>query len=177
MIKTLKGERIYLRALEPEDLELILRVENDENIWEVSQTQTPYSRFIIKQYIENSYKDIYEVKQLRLVITSNEGEDVGLVDLFDFDPKNKRVGLGILILDKERGNNYGTEALEVIVNYTFKNFGVNQVYANVLEDNPASIRLFEKLGFTHTTTKKDWIFEDGVFKDEYLFQLIKKDVY
>lgn len=42
---TLKGESVYLRALEPEDLEFIYTIENDQNIWEVSNTQTPYSRF------------------------------------------------------------------------------------------------------------------------------------
>jgi diamine N-acetyltransferase len=48
---TLKGDSIYLRALEPQDLEFIYSIENDENIWEVSNTQTPYSRFLIKQYL------------------------------------------------------------------------------------------------------------------------------
>ena len=49
---TLQGLNIYLRALEPEDLEFIYRIENDENIWEVSNTQTPYSKFLIRQYLE-----------------------------------------------------------------------------------------------------------------------------
>jgi len=40
---TLKGEHIYLRALEPEDLEFVHAIENDENIWHLSNTQTPYS--------------------------------------------------------------------------------------------------------------------------------------
>ena len=67
---TLKGEHIYLRALEPEDLEFIHAIENDESVWEVSNTETPYSRFLIKQYLEESHKDIYQVKQLRLVISN-----------------------------------------------------------------------------------------------------------
>ena len=155
---TLKGDRIYIRALEPEDLELIYTIENDENIWEVSQTQTPYSRYLIKQYLENSHKDIYEVKQLRLVVTSYDGKDVGLIDLFDFDPKNKKIGLGILILDEERGKHLGTEALALVLDFTFKNLNVHQIYANVLDDNRASIKLFEKFGFVATGIKKDWIF-------------------
>ena len=54
---TLKGERIYLRALEPEDLDFIHEIENDESIWEISSTQTPYSKFLIKQYLENARQD------------------------------------------------------------------------------------------------------------------------
>jgi diamine N-acetyltransferase len=170
---TLKGERVYLRALEPEDLELIYAIENDENVWEVSQTQTPYSRFLIKQYLDNCHKDIYEVKQLRLVIVTNSEDAVGFVDLFDFDPKNDKVGLGVLVLDCARGNKYGKEALELLIAYTFKNLYVHQIYANVLEDNLVSVKLFESLGFIKAGVKKDWVLEGSLYKDEYLFQLIK----
>lgn len=65
---TLKGDSVYLRALEPNDLEFVYAMENDETIWEVSNTQTPYSRFLIRQYLENAQQDIYEAKQLRLAI-------------------------------------------------------------------------------------------------------------
>lgn len=170
---TLRGERIYLRALEPEDLELIYAIENDESVWEVSQTQTPYSKFLIKQYLENCHKDIYEVKQLRLVIDTIAGGSLGFVDLFDFDPKNNKVGMGVLILDHARGQKYGEEALRLLVDYAFVNLNVHQLYANVLEDNLPSIKLFEKLGFQATNIKKDWVFENGQYKNEYLFQLIK----
>lgn len=172
-METLKGERLLLRALEPEDLEFIYQIENDENIWEVSQTQTPYSKFVIKQYLENSFKDIYEVKQLRLVVGTLEGEDVGLIDLFDFDPRNNKVGVGVLILNKERGKKYASEAMELLLSYAFKNLRIHQMYANVLEDNLASVKLFEKAGFVKTCVKQDWVLEDGVYKNELLFQLLK----
>lgn len=174
---TLKGDHIYLRALEPEDLEFILNVENDESIWEVSQTQTPYSKYVIKQYLENSYKDIYEVKQLRLVIATYEGDNVGLVDLFEFDPKNKKVGVGILILDKARRRNLGYEAMQLVIDFAFKNLNIHQIFANVLEDNTASIKLFEKCGFKTSNLKRDWIYENGSYKNEYLYQLIQNDVH
>jgi diamine N-acetyltransferase len=82
---TLKGQTIFLRALEPEDLEFVYAIENDETIWEVSNTQTPYSKFLIRQYLENAHQDIYEAKQLRLAICKNQtSEAIGLIDLFDF---------------------------------------------------------------------------------------------
>jgi diamine N-acetyltransferase len=70
---TLTGKNIYLRALEPEDLEFVYAVENDETVWQVSNTQTPYSRFLIKQYLENAQQDIYEARQLRLAICKHGG--------------------------------------------------------------------------------------------------------
>ena len=56
---TLKGTNIYLRALEPEDLEFVYAIENNESVWEVSNTQTPYSRFLIKQYLSTMTKQAY----------------------------------------------------------------------------------------------------------------------
>ena len=50
----LHGEKVRLRALEPEDLDFLYTTENDTNFWKVSNTQVPFSRFLLKQYIENS---------------------------------------------------------------------------------------------------------------------------
>jgi len=169
---TLKGEHIYLRALEPEDLSLIYHIENNEDNWEVSQTQTPFSKYVIKQYLENAHKDIYEVKQLRMVICSVNNDPLGLVDLFDFDPKNKKIGVGIIILEKARNKKIAFKALQLILKYTFAKLNIHQVYANILEDNTASINLFKKLNFQMSAVKKDWVFEDNQYKNEYLFQYI-----
>ena len=118
---TLKGDSIYLRPLEPQDLEFIYSIENDENIWEVSNTQTPYSRFLIKQYLENAHQDIYEAKQLRLAICQDEDfPAIGLIDLFDFDPRNNRAGIGIVIQKEEnQRKNIGSEALGLLIKYSF----------------------------------------------------------
>lgn len=170
---TLKGENIFLRALEPEDLEFIHAVENDESIWEISNTQTPYSKFLIKQYLEQAHKDIFEVKQLRLVISSNDNESLGLIDIFDFDFKNSRAGIGILVKDQNnRGKGYGSEALQLLSDYSFTHLGLHQLYCNISENNEASIKLFTNLGFEQIGLKKEWNYINGSFKNEYLFQLI-----
>ncbi|WP_046758847.1 GNAT family N-acetyltransferase [Kordia jejudonensis] len=170
---TLTGEKLYLRALEPEDLDFIYGIENDESIWEISATQTPYSRFLIKQYLENAHQDIYEAKQLRLVMVNNKKESIGLIDLFEFDPKNKRVGVGLLIAKNEhRHKGYGKEALQLVCEYAFKHLHVHQLFANIGEDNLASIKLFESVGFEKIGVKRDWTFVNGEFKNEILYQKI-----
>ncbi len=171
---TLKGENIYLRALEPKDLEFVYAMENDQSIWEVSNTQTPYSRFLVKQYLENAQQDIYEAKQLRLAICQDKDfPALGLIDLFDFDPKNNRAGVGIVIQGNEnRKQNIGSEALELLIQYSFYNLNLHQLYANISTENVASIALFTKFGFQKIGTKKDWILFNGVYKDEAIFQLI-----
>ena len=171
---TLKGKNIYLRALEPEDLEFVYTIENNESIWEVSNTQTPYSRFLIRQYLENAHQDIYEAKQLRLVICKNQDfEAVGLIDLFDFDPRNNRAGVGILIQDSSnRNSGIGTEALDLLIQYAFTTLNLHQLYANIDLENEASLALFTNFGFQNIGVKKQWNLINGRYKDEALFQLI-----
>jgi diamine N-acetyltransferase len=171
---TLTGNTIYLRALEPEDLEFIYAIENNESVWEVSNTQTPYSRFLIRQYLENAHQDIYEAKQLRLAICLRDTfEAIGLIDLFDFDPKNNRAGVGIVISNESnRNSGIGSEALQLVINYAFNQLQLHQLYANIGSDNEISKQLFTKFGFQKIGTKKDWIKVDNIFKDEILFQLI-----
>jgi diamine N-acetyltransferase len=173
---TLKGESIYIRALEPNDLEFVYAMENDQSIWEVSNTQTPYSRFLVKQYLENAQQDIYEAKQLRLAICQDQDfPAIGLIDLFDFDPKNNRAGVGIVIQGKEnRKQNIGSEALELLIRYSFRHLNLHQLYANIGAENVASVALFSKFGFQKIGTKKDWTLVNGVYKDEAIFQLINQ---
>lgn len=171
---TLKGKHIYLRALEPEDLDFIHSVENDETFWEISNTETPFSKYILKQYLENSQKDIFEIKQLRLVISNYENEALGMIDLFDFDFKNSRAGIGILVKESaNRQQGFGKEALQLLVNYSFQHLNLHQLYCNITEDNKASISLFTNQGFEKVGLKKDWNLINGSFQNEYLFQLIK----
>ncbi|MGB8706100.1 MAG: GNAT family protein [Gillisia sp.] len=171
---TLKGEKVYLRALEPEDLDFILEVENTEDFWEISATRVPYSRLIIRKYLQNSHRDVYEVKQLRLMICDKEDRPIGLLDLFDLEPKDRRAALGILIVDRDnRGKGYGKEALSLICNYCFSHLELHQVYAGVTADNLPSMKLFENNNFKKAGIKKDWILVNGQFKDEILYQLIK----
>jgi diamine N-acetyltransferase len=167
----LSGNNVDLRALEPKDLDFLYELENNPGIWEISGTVAPYSKHVLQEYLKNAHRDIYEVKQLRLGICNKAEQLIGLIDLFEFDPKNRRVGIGIVVLDeKDRNNGAGGEALSLVCEYAFKVLEVRQVYANVLEDNELSIYLFKKQGFNLIGNKKDWILSGGRFKNELLFQ-------
>ena len=173
---TLKGKNVFLRALEPEDLAFIYHIENDEHLWEVSNTQTPYSKFLIRQYLENAYQDIYEAKQLRLAICKNNTlEAIGLIDLFEFDPKNSRAGIGIIIQNEiNRNVGFGKEALSLLIDFSFQQLQLHQLYANISTKNLSSIALFTTFGFEKIGVKKDWNYSNNSFQDEVFFQLINK---
>ena len=170
----LKGKNCFLRALEPEDLQFLYEVENNTGIWEISGTIVPYSKAVLKKYLSNVHRDIFEVKQLRLCICGMDGDRKGLVDLFDFDPKNNRAGLGIVINNPEnRNKGIGAEAITLVMEYAFSTLGLHQIYVNILEENSASRHLFEKLGFEKIGIKKDWVRWGNTFKNEILYQKIQ----
>ena len=165
------GKHITLRALEPSDLDWLVSVENNEDLWHVSDTHLPYSRQVLARYIQNATQDIYEAKQMRLVIDYQE-KSIGLIDLFDFDPFHKRAGVGISILQEFQQKNLGSEALGMLTLYAFKHLKLHQLYANIGAENIPSLKLFQKLGFEITGTKKDWNLYDSTPKNEHFLQLI-----
>lgn len=172
----LNGPNLYLRAVEPEDLEFLYMCENDTSVWEMSNTVAPYSKEALKQYLEVAQYDIYTTKQLRLIICLIDNTPIGAVDLFDFDPTNKRAGVGVLIADgSQRGKGYASEALDILISYAFGTLHLHQLYCNILKDNVPSLRLFESKNFQRIGLKKDWVLSDGNWKDEYLFQLINSN--
>lgn len=171
--------RINLRALEPEDIDLLYTWENDRSIWLLSNTIVPFSRYILTKYIESAHLDIYQTHQLRLMIEVISDDDtkktVGAVDLFDFEPFHQRAGIGILIgSDKERKKGYAGAALNEIIEYTFSIMQLKQLYCNIEADNYVSLNLFKSHGFQEVGVKKKWIKTSSGFKDEILLQLINE---
>jgi diamine N-acetyltransferase len=174
-VKTLENTTISLRAPELEDLDLLYIWETEPSIWQVSGSLIPFSRYILKQYLEHAGKDIYEVKQLRLMIQlKSNHRPVGAVDLFDFDPHHHRAGIGILIAESsDRRQGYAREALETMIAYCFDVLHLHQVYCNIAAGNSASIKLFKEAEFVESGTKKDWLFDGSTYEDELLFQKVK----
>ena len=89
----MKLEGIFLRALEPEDLEVLLQLENDSSLWKYSNRTEPFSRDLLQKYIDQQHQDIFEVKQKRFVVSYPDQTPIGFVDLFDFEPLHRRAGM------------------------------------------------------------------------------------
>jgi diamine N-acetyltransferase len=172
----MKCEKIKLRALEPEDLELLYEWENNDSYWLFSNTVTPFSKYTLKRYLENSHKNIFETGQLRLMIElASDKKTIGTIDLFDFDSFHKRAGLGILIADDaERRKGYASMALKCLIDYCFTTLQLHQLYCNILANNCESMDLFKKQGFIQSGVKKEWIKTSEGYLDEYMFQLVNQ---
>ncbi len=177
----LSGEHIKLRAIEPSDLDVLYEWENDPENWLVSNTTAPFSRHVLQKYIEHAHQDIYEARQLRLMIdrldeTREVCEIIGTIDLFDFDPLHRRAGVGILIARKKnRMKGLASEALSILIGYAFHNLHLHQLYCSVSEDNQSSMKLFKKFGFKEVGKKMDWIRRKNCWVGVFLLQKINPD--
>lgn len=173
MMRYLSDEQIRLRALEPEDLEVLYRWENDSSLWEVGNTLAPFSRYVLKNYIAESGRSIYDVHQLRLMIERQaERQAIGIIDLFDFEPHANRAACGILLDPAFQGKGLGTRALRLLIRYAFDHLALHQLYAHVPEANLPSLRLFVRCGFQQTGCLKEWIRVADGFADVQVMQLL-----
>ena len=163
-------KKIRLRAIEPEDLELLYRIENDVRLWNVGATNVPYSRYTLHDYIANSADDIYADKQLRMIVEDREGKTVGIVDLMNFSPQHLRAETGIVMLDAERRKGYATEALNALCDYASRVLHLHQLYGVVGKDNEAALALYDKAGFARHETLKEWLFDGKKYTDAVLMQ-------
>lgn len=166
--------RLRLRAPEPADAQLLYQWENNPDIWHVGDTLVPYSMFQIEEFILNA-GDLYANKQLRLMIETFDRKSnqlVGAIDMYDFDPRHSRAGVGIMIVAAERGNGFAGEALQTFEQYVFQTLNLHQLYCFVNIHNAESIRIFEKRGYKKTGVRKDWLNEGGSWTDQLQFQLI-----
>ena len=155
MTNPMENELIRLRALEPDDVQVLYKWENDTEVWKVSNTIVPFSKYMLLQFIANQQRDIFETRQLRLIIESKQsGKPVGAIDLFDLDPYNCRAGVGILI------------------RYGFQVLGLNQLYCDIPSHNIRSLALFKSKGFTVVGLKKEWTRTTSDWQDEYMLQLL-----
>lgn len=169
----ISNQVIALRALEPSDLDLLYKWENDTDVWTATDTQAPYSRHVLRQFIESHTGDIYTSRQLRLIITlKSTGEAIGTVDFTDFDPLNNRAELGMLIAHEHQGQGYGRMALQLIKQYACEHIGLRQLYVVIADTNAACLSIFEKEGFEATGHLKAWIKRGRTYHDATFMQYV-----
>lgn len=171
MEQLLNDDVVRLRAIEPTDLDLLYLWENDTTLWSVTDTQAPYSRQMLWQYLESYTGDIYESKQVRFVVTlADTGEAVGLLDLMNFDPLNNRAELGLYIAAEHRGKGYGRHALKLIEAYASQHIGLKQIYVMILTSGESCLQLFKSEGYREVGTLKAWVKRGTTYHDAVLLQ-------
>lgn len=168
----MKGSHVFLRAMEPEDLDLLYRIENDEELWCVGSTNVPYSRYLLHDFIAESKGDIYADRQVRLVVENECHEVVGMADIVNFEPKHLRAEVGIVILQSQRRHGYASSALQCLHDYVGATLHLHQLYAVVAADNEASLSLFRHAGYQASMQLKEWLYDGTSYVDGVVMQKI-----
>lgn len=156
---------IRLRALEPEDLDILYSIENEFELWNVGYTTAPYSRYLLHDYIANSQCDIYADRQMRLMAeTTDGGEVVGIVDITDFEPRHNRAELGMVVREKYRHMGYGSLIVDKMLKYAKEVIHLHQLYIVVDINNTPTLELFKKYGFKVSHYLEDWLYDGEKYR-------------
>ena len=190
---------MQLRAIEPEDLELLYSIENDISLWWIGAQTAPISRYHLREYIANNENDIYKDEQVRYIIEisqedflagkyGGEGSEegrlmgeqgkgniaVGIIDLFNFSPQHNRAEIGIAILKQFQGRGIAQKAIILLAEISKEIIHLNQIYAIVPEKHKTSLNMLEKTGFVYGGTLKKWLFNGEKYSDATIMQLFLK---
>jgi diamine N-acetyltransferase len=163
---------IRLRVVELEDLDILLEWENSPELMFFGDPHLPYSRHLMKRYVEAAEDDLFSAKQFRFIIEVKEkSQAIGHLDLYDFEPSSLKAAIGIVIAaEKERGKGYAKQALDLLEEYAFKTLFLHQLYAFVPDSNTISKALFESCGFKESARLIDWRKSLEGYQDVVLFQ-------
>ncbi len=161
---------VTLRAIEPEDLDVLYQIENDRRLWNVGTTNVPYSRYTLHDYLATSADDAFADKQVRMVVENAQHEMVGIADVVNFNPSHCRAEVGIVIMDAHRRRGYAETALQELCHYAQQVLHLHQVYAVVASDNLPAVALFEKVGFQQQQVLKDWLYDGKAYHNAVLMQ-------
>lgn len=171
----IQGDRVILRAISMKDASLLMELINDPDTEKMlGGSSFPVSLESQQKWI-SSQSDRKDV--LRCIVSSMDTEEgIGTVILSDIDPKNGVAQIHIK-MDKQkgRGKGYGTDALNAIVKYAFDEMRLNCVYADVLEYNAISQKLFEKCGFHRDGVLRGRVFKGGSYIDVVSYSRLKED--
>jgi RimJ/RimL family protein N-acetyltransferase len=172
----LEGERIILRKLRPSDAESIWLNARDK---EISRYMTnlpyPYKLKDAKQFIGRSIGRSKAGKKLNLGLALKEsGQVVGVFSLTL--QKNLLIAeTGYWIGKKYWRQGFGSEALQLILKFGFKNLKLKKIFAKVLKGNPSSAVLLEKNGFKFEGCLRKQTLLRGRWYDYLMYGMLKEE--
>lgn len=172
----IEGKTVVLRAISMKDAHLLMDLMNDADTEKMLEGRSfPVSLEEQEKWIA---AQCGRTDVLRCIVAPKENEDTGLgtVILTDIDYRNGVAQVHIK-MDKQhgRGKGYGTDAINTLVSYAFDEMRLNCIYAEILEYNSASQRLFEKCGFHRDGVLRKRVFKGGSYSDVHSYSRLQED--
>ena len=168
--KKLVGENIYLSPLNVEDAEIFTEWLNDFEI-------TDYigrSGEITTLESEKVYLNKFLNTDARFcIVTLEENKMIGTISLEQINTISRRATLGIFIGNKEyRNKGYGSEAIELILDYGFNYMNLNNIYLQLIECNDRAKRCYEKCGFKEFGRRRKCEYVNGKYYDRICMDIL-----
>lgn len=171
--KKLEGKQVYLSPINLEDCETYTRWINDLNttvrLGNASATISLYSE---KAFLENMVKEQNQFA----IIKKEDDQLLGNCGLLEVNHIHNTSKVGLFIgEDANRGKGYGTEALSLLLSYSFKVLNLNNIMLQVFAFNENAIGAYKKLGFREIGKRSQSYLLDGTYYDEIYMEILAKD--
>lgn len=170
----LTNTRIYLRTLKLVDAPLLIKHTEDEEIRYMTGTKARFSVGQIERHIERIQQDD---TRFDFAICLNETDQfVGELSVFDIDLDNQSAGFRIAMNAMQlTGKGYGTEAIELVLDFVFEELKLNRLQLEVYSHNERGLRAYEKNGFKREGVLREALYYQGAFSDEIIMAIIRSD--
>jgi RimJ/RimL family protein N-acetyltransferase len=166
---------VNLRVVESDDVDFDLRCHNDECFWsdylpiEEQMTKSEWMKTFVNP---TEFQKMIALKLF--VIQRKDGTKIGGI----YHRTNQPYGtmeIGYFLLPNERRKGYGTEAVQLMVDYLFLSKDIVRIEATTNVGNKASQRVLEKVGFKREGTIRKLTFVRGVWTDHYLHSILREE--
>lgn len=169
----IKGKNLYLSPINPDDYELYTKWINDltTSIPLGGATMT-YSLMKEKELLEKISKE----ENMFAIVDKASNEAIGNCSLFNLNQIHGTAELGIFLGAAEsRGRGYGSEAIELLLNYGFKMLNLHNIKLGVFSFNERGIACYEKCGFKEYGRRREAFKINGRYFDEVHMDILEQD--
>jgi len=171
----IEGKQIYLREVRLSDVgEQYYKWLNDNEVSQFLETKFfPQSIKSIENYVSSmlcSKESVF----LAIIVKENE-KHIGNIKIGPINWIHRFADVSLVIGDKKSwGKGFGSEAIKLVVEYSFKKLNLHRLSAGIYSNNVGSIKAFEKAGFKEEGIKKSIRFFNGSYIDEKIFGIVKE---
>ena len=169
----LEGERVTLRALRPEDVEVLWKYWADLDVSTRASTNAP--RPYTLQETQAFFEELAKKEELVRFVIEVDGAVVGDCSLHDIDKHSRHCEVGIAIGKPHWSQGYGQEALGLLVDFAFKHHNMHRVALEVLADDDRAVACYRKVGFVEegALRKRDW--SNGKYHDVLVMGILEEE--
>jgi diamine N-acetyltransferase len=170
----IKGKRITLRAIDPNDLPRYVTWLNDPEVTRHLKTLPPFNLDNETDWYERQRND---QSDLNLAIVLNESQEhIGSVSLMQINQRDQNAELGIVIGDKTKwGQGYGQEAITLLLKYSFLQLNLHRIYLRVDASHSAGIRCYTNCGFKEEGRMRHSTYHHGQFEDQLMMSVLRPE--